>query len=162
LSDLFGFPQGLRMFFLGHVSEPSTHDLRLVLIEADAKGLVNEVADDFDAQGQEVSPLDPAEAWVLNWKNYISYAVRNESYALENNAPKVENMLIEREASAFRDFVSNAAWATDKYPGKLRHFEIVCEHHIIDVISTDPPIVSRETVDPGSLIRRTIQVIKLT
>jgi hypothetical protein len=157
MSELFGFPPGRRSFFLGQISEPCTNVLRLVLLEGAAQGPVV-VEDDIGIPGQEILPLSQAEAVVISWKSYVSYAVRNESYAMEKGVPKVENMLVERDASAFRHFVSHATWATDDYPGTLRHFELFCEHHVIDVVSTDAPRIVREAVDASSLMEPTIRV----
>ncbi len=161
MTELFGFPLGHRSFFLGQISEPATNRLRLLLIEAEAQGPVIESVGDIDIPGREVLPLNQTDALVVFWKSYVSYAVRNESYALEKGAPNLVNMLIERDTSAFRDFISSATWATDDYPGRLRHFEVICEHHVIDVISTDAPVVTRETVDPGDLMISTVRVISL-
>ncbi len=158
MPELFGFPLGRRSFFLGQISEPSTNRLRLVLIEAAAQGPVVESVDDLGIPGREILPLPQTEAVVIHWESYVAYAVRNESFALEKSVPKVENMLVERDASAFRDFVRHATWATDDHPGKLRHFEVICEHHVIDVISTDAPVVAREAIDANSLMQPTVRV----
>jgi hypothetical protein len=158
MSELFGFPPGRRSFFLGQISEPSTNRLRLVLVEGAAQGPVVESVDDINIPGREILPLPQAEAVVVLWESYVGYAVRNESYALEKGVPKVENMLVERDASAFRDFVRHATWATDDHPGKLRHFEVICEHHVIDVISIDTPKISRETVVANGLMESTVRV----
>jgi hypothetical protein len=158
MSELFGFPPGRRSFFLGQISEPFTNGLRLVLLEGAAEGPVVEPTDGIGIPGREILPLPQADAVVIYWGSYVGYAVRNESYAAEKGVPNVEHMLVERDVSAFRDFVSHATWATDDYPGKLRHFEVICEHHVIDVISTEVPEVAREAVTAEDLMKSTVRV----
>lgn len=140
MDELFGFPAGRLSILLGQISEPSTNQLRLLIVET-AK--------------QYCSVPGLIEVISISWNTYVGYAVRNEVYALpEEGQLQIEHRLIERHASAYRSYLSAASWAED--PSKWRHFEVICEHHIIDVVSVEAPAVARERVPSESLMQQTI------
>ena len=45
--------------------------------------------------------------------------------------------------SHFIEYMGTATFASDQYPGPMQHYEVVCENHIIDVLSTEPPAIRR-------------------
>jgi hypothetical protein len=40
-------------------------------------------------------------------------------------------------------FMSQVTFACDEYPGPTRHYCIVCEDHVLHVLSVEPPTVQR-------------------
>ena len=79
----------------------------------------------------------------------VSYSVLNESYAAYPMAPEEFTGKLFRVFtwSHLMEFTRRTTCASDEYPGVLRHYEIVCACHVIDVICTQPPTIARM---PGS------------
>lgn len=72
--------------------------------------------------------------------SFIAYNVRWESYTTWSNYDLFEGKKIrEYSRSRYLEYVRSDTIASDKWPGKLRHFGFCCEWHVIDVISTDQP-----------------------
>lgn len=81
----------------------------------------------------------------LTWKHYVAYAVRNESYAMADDGAPTSlpvSQLVERRKSAFLDFLRRTTIASNEFPGPLRHWELVCLNHVIDVVSTSEPVIT--------------------
>ena len=68
----------------------------------------------------------------------------NESYACPPDAEQSYSGKRFRiySTSHFRDYLSRSTFATDEYPGPLRHFEICCEAQIVNVVSTVSPTIT--------------------
>jgi hypothetical protein len=50
------------------------------------------------------------------------------------------------------EFTKRATVASEFYPGPLGHYEIACQNHVVDVISTAPPrIIGAIETDPDCL-----------
>ena len=45
--------------------------------------------------------------------------------------------------STFLDYVSRATFASEQYPGPLSHVGLICQNHIVDVVSTKSPAIRR-------------------
>jgi hypothetical protein len=135
------FPKGKRYFFLSEIGEPEDNTLRLVVIEASAQGIEVKVPG-TGLTGQPILPEPTAKPLELTWTSYIAYAVRNESYATpEEGQQPPTDMLSERQGTAFLTFVAQATFATVDFPGPFRHWELVCLNHVVDVVSTEAPVV---------------------
>jgi len=137
-----------RYLFLSEIQELDYNGLRLVVRE----GLTTEtveaihVAGSVLSGGTRISVTEESRAFELVWKQYVAYSVLNESYA---SAVEQENYRGNRFRiylrSNFIDYVSRASFATIEYPGPTEHYEVVCENHIVDVISTRAPDAQRVT-----------------
>lgn len=81
--------------------------------------------------------------------NVVAYSTRNESYADWDDDEEFtgSNYRIYTK-SRFLEYVDVSTWATDDYPGKLTHYEILTVDYIIDVITTDLPLI--EIVDEST------------
>jgi len=96
-------------------------------------------------EGHPVEIDDATKSFEILWPSYIAYVVTNESFALDDDPPDTY------EGRRFRRYfqsrllqqVKDNNRLSDEYPGPLLHFRIVCEHHLVDVISTQSPIVRR-------------------
>jgi hypothetical protein len=136
------FPEGHRLFYLEEIGEPSDNVLRIVVIEAGAQGPAQST---LVGEAVPILPLPDAVPLELVWEHYIAYAVRNESYAKAEDratwSPPV-SQLIERRNSAFLDFLMRTTIASDEFPGPLRHWELTCLNHVIDVVSTSEPLIA--------------------
>jgi hypothetical protein len=74
----------------------------------------------------------------------ISYAVLNESYGKYPEPPEEFTGKLFRifSNSHLLEFTRKTTYACDEYPGVLRHYEIACLNHVIDVIATKPPRIA--------------------
>ena len=82
----------------------------------------------------------------LSWKHYIAYCVRNESYCGVTNGEEIasgEKFRIYAK-SHFLDFISRATFATNEYPGPFRHYCVLSENHVVDIVSVDAPQIREQ------------------
>ncbi len=121
------------------IGEPSTNDLRLVLLEMKRQPVV------VDTELGPANPVEPDEtsrAFELTWWRYVAYSIRNESfYQPEEGQALPEGLSGTREASAYLAYVSTTTFASDDYPGPLTHWFVNAEWHCIDVVSDNAPEV---------------------
>jgi hypothetical protein len=131
--------------FLKGIDEPHHKGLRLVLQE----GIVSPETDSIAVGGTQISghPVeitDSSRIFEIVWERYVAYSVRNESYVSNcEYEVSVGRRLQIYSRSRFLDYIRLATFATDEYPGPIQHIGIVCAHHIIDVVSTQDPRVTR-------------------
>ena len=137
------FPRGRRYFDLEKLEELKDNTLRLVILEAAAGGAETVIPGlPIPMTGREIAPIPDGKPIDLIWESYIAYAVRNESSAAPEEAQTpLEDMLSERIGTAFLTFVEKSTWATTEFPGPYKHWELVCLNHVIDVASTEAPII---------------------
>ena len=79
------------------------------------------------------------------WEHYVAYCVLNESFASPPNDEDVYTGKSFRiySKSGFRQYISRSTFATEEYPGPMQHYEVCCQDHVINVISTQPPTVTQ-------------------
>ena len=132
-----------RYVFLEELSEPETNVLRIRV----AEGRPSKVAVPIEVAGQSLGNGFPVEIdstsarYELVWNSYVLYQITNESFGRREIS---QDGSLGHAASVYRsssvlNYVVCSSNASDEYPGKLVHFRVVCEHHIVDVISTDRP-----------------------
>lgn len=83
------------------------------------------------------------KVFTLYWPSYIAYAVENESYA--SGSPEEESsgrLFREYTKSAYLDYLAIATFAAKDYPGPFKHWGVMCLDHIINVASTDEPVIN--------------------
>jgi len=75
---------------------------------------------------------------------YIAYSVVNESYD-DNGLSEIYKGKSLRiyEKSNFLDYLKCETFATDEYPGKFIHYQIVTLNHIINVASQEEPVIEK-------------------
>lgn len=145
--QLFGEINSCDYLFLRDITEPEGNSLRLLIEEASA----NPESASIEVAGTRISDLHRVESseqsrlFEFLWHNYISYSVRNESYVTsDDSGEKVLGRLLRvYSKSHFLDYVSRATFATAEHPGPFQHFQLICQLHIIDVVSTDAPQIRR-------------------
>ena len=78
---------------------------------------------------------------IFDQNHMVSYSVLNESFGKYPQPPEEFTGKLFRvfSQSHLLEFTRRATIASDEYPGKLMHFQIVCLNHIVDVICTGPP-----------------------
>jgi hypothetical protein len=135
-----------RSLFLADIQELGRGSLKLVV----AEGLPVGGPESITVGGVTISnctriePTDRSRIFELVWTHYVGYAVLNESYASVNDVEQYEGSRFRvYSKSCFLDYMSRATFACDEHPGPTRHYCIACEDHIVEVLSVDPPTVTR-------------------
>lgn len=133
-----------KYIYLGEIGEPEDNCLRFTIEEAD-------VADEestIEISGSELSGLRSIEVteksciYEVIFDNYIGYSVLNESYVGVDNYEEFDGRLFcIYKKSHYLNYLSKASLATTDYPGPYRHYGFNCLNHIVDVISTEDPII---------------------
>jgi len=90
--------------------------------------------------------IDPTcRSFEIFWHKYVAFLVTNESFAIDDESDAMfEGRTVRMYSkSRFLHHVKNSSQASDEYPGPLLHFRIICEHHLVDVVATETPVVRR-------------------
>ena len=114
---------------------PEYVDPRLAAILADAK----KVDADLDRL---------YEIW---FETYILYQCRNESYTAFDPHEVIRGKhLVIYEKSPLLDFYQNIICDIDYDHEKAerKHYGILAENHILDILANEPPVITRITADP--------------
>lgn len=132
-----------RSLFVASIGEVSNNDLQIVVVEGMAAEQPTETL-----LGPALAVKPVGRAFELTWWGYVAYGVRNESYFKRETSEEASaGPFGEREGSAYLRYVSESTFASDDYPGPLRHWFLYTEWHCIDVVATDPPKVREITTD---------------
>lgn len=128
--------------FLIDIAEPQENQLRILVREATASP--EEEALTIGGVTFEhlhrIESSDASPTFELVWDSYIAYSVRNESYAAEDESNVWSgNKLRTYSKSSFLAYIASATIATSEYPGPFRHYGLVCEDHVVDVVSAARP-----------------------
>jgi hypothetical protein len=135
-----------KYLYLRELGEPEENTLRVVVEEAKAEG----PPEDIEILGKIIRGTRPIESddscrlFELVWPCYVSYCVRNESYTSWDDTQVWEGRLFRvYSKSHFRDYVAKATFASDEYPGPLRHWCLLCLNHLVDVVGCVEPELRR-------------------
>ncbi len=135
-----------RSLFLADIQELGRGSLKLVV----AEGLPVGEPESIIVGGvtipncTRVETTDRSRVFELVWAHYVGYAVLNESYASVDDDEQYEGSRFRVYAkSRFLDYMSHATFACDEHPGPTRHYCIAGEDHVVEVLSVDPPTVTR-------------------
>lgn len=92
----------------------------------------------------EIFP-DTSVIYHIIFNGYISYNVINESYTSWDDCEKFEcgNLFRIYTKSRYLDFISTTTIAME-IENKFVHYGICCLNNIIDIISTDEPIITKQ------------------
>lgn len=133
-----------KYLYLTEIGEPDDNVLRLVIEEARASGEPEEMKiGDVILSGVPIVSDDSCYAYEVVFGSYVCYSVLNESYTSSDKSEEFTGHLFRvYSKSHFLDYVSVATFASDMYPGELNHYEIVCENHIVDIVSAGEPEIS--------------------
>jgi hypothetical protein len=131
--------------FLREIGEPEENLLRIVLHE----GIVSDEPVALEICGttfqncHSVKPTSHSRVFELICNRYIAYSVTNESFGIPvgDEADDSGRLLRRYINSPFLDYVAISTCATKDYPGPFTHVCVISENHVIDVISTEMPIL---------------------
>jgi hypothetical protein len=137
-----------KYLYLRQISEPEENSLRLVVEEAiaDRTETVStpEPPSPFAEIRKGASPIKPVEgcrAFELQWSRYVAYLVTEElvgSGGSDEDEVYTGNLLRVYTKSHFLDFLSRD---TGGHIEPILHYKLVCQNHLIDVASYNPPEV---------------------
>ena len=132
--------------FLNEISELGHNKIRLLIEEGLPAGEETsvEVGDAIISGCTPITVTDESRAFELSWDSYVAYSVRNESFVTVDAEEFYEGARFRRYSkSHFIEYVLKATFACTEYPGPTQHYEVVCEHHIVDVVSVAAPRIKR-------------------
>lgn len=135
--------------FLLDICEHRENGLRLILGEAYSEPANPEEMPVPGCNGRIVCG-DKSRLFTINWDEYISYCVRNESHIMSSDYEKYGSGHISiSEISYFQDFLRNGIWFEKGFhdDNDYRVWNIYCLNHVIDIASTSDPDIS---VYPGT------------
>ena len=142
--DYFTTINECRYLSLANISEIESNYLKLVVEEA----VVSEESEDHfvgDVPIGKVHPIITTAAcrkFEIIFERYIAYVVLNESFASVDKSEKCEGRLYRIcESSTFLDYLKQATFASDQYPGPFKLYCFGCMDHIIEVASPSEPLI---------------------
>ena len=132
--------ESCRSLFLLDLRESENNSLLLVVGESSLAP--PEVDDPPPVPGaRRVAHPRDGRVFEIVWESYVAYSVVNESFATYSDEPEREGRLLVRfTGSRFLDYISARTWDDERAP--RRHWQINCENHAIDIVSTEEPIIS--------------------
>ena len=137
--------------FVRQIGETEELTLELTVVEAKAQAPITTPKDDSVLERLKVGgrPIKPDSSCrlfrlIFDRQHMVAYTVSNESYSKfpEPSEKFVGKLFRLFSRSHLLDFVKRTNHASDKHPGKLCHYQVACQNHIIDVITTAPPAIS--------------------
>lgn len=147
LSELLADLNSCQYLFPREINELEQNGLTLLIEEgiASPESTSIEVAGTVISDYHGVTSGKDSRLFRVTWVAYIAYSVRNESYVLADEGGRFElgNLARVYSRSKFLEYVRAATIASNEYAGPSQHVQILCECHIIDVISTTTPTVRR-------------------
>lgn len=133
--------------FLAEIEELDGNGLRLLVREGRPTGETQDVhvAGNIIHDCTPIGVTPESAVFEIKWEHYVAYCVLNESFAFPPNGEEVFTGKRFRvySKSRFRQYVSRSTFATDGYPGPMQHYEVCCEDHIVNVISTSVPLANK-------------------
>jgi hypothetical protein len=139
--------------FLTDIRELGRNRLKLFLSEGCPAGEVERIVigDQSIAGGTRIDITANSRIFEMVWTSYVAYSVINESYASSSGPEeRFEGRLFRiYSESRFLDYAALSTFATSEYPGPMKHYQICCEDHVLNVISTQPPSICRPLGNVG-------------
>jgi hypothetical protein len=103
-----------------------------------------QVGDAVISGGTRIEVTEESQTFELIWSRYVVYSVLNESFASVDDEERYEgNRFRVYVKSRFIDYVMLASFACADYPGPTQHYAVVCENHVVNVISVVQPTIQR-------------------
>ncbi|MBG9795657.1 hypothetical protein ABD76_25620 [Paenibacillus dendritiformis] len=131
--------------FIGLTELDSSNSLRLSFDRCEASQMPEPFQLSDDVILPETYPIESTNAPIiqLDFETYIGYSVINESFTSWDDYESFEGKKTFRiySKSRFLDYISNATFASQEYPGPYIHYGIVCLDHIVNVVTISEPKV---------------------
>jgi hypothetical protein len=138
--------------FLVGIHEPKMNCLRVIIREGKTSKLpvpVRVAGVDL-GEGFPVEIDDSCATYQLEWTKYVLYQVLNEVFATVPEANEIYEGKLARTytSSKLLQYVLGGTDATNEYPGKLLHYEVICTDHVVNVICAEPPLCFKSGPPP--------------
>ena len=131
----------LEYMSLDNLYELCDYGLHIAII-----GKVKEDADISHLPNTQISSTG-CTAFTLIFESYIAYNVTDESHSCLIESEQYSGKLIRSYTdSMYLSFIESSTLATYDYSGPYSHYGIACLDHIIDVVSTDRPMVKPHVI----------------
>lgn len=131
-------------FFATKISEPLQNCLQLEITIPQVGDEVDVmVTDTHSLRGRHVTYDTQSPRFSVTFENYIAYAVINESYDSGDSSIVVVKGKYFRicENSNFLNYLTKDTFASAEYPAPFKHYQFLGQNHIINVASTEEPII---------------------
>ena len=91
-----------------------------------------------------IEVTNKSRVFELLWESYVAYSILNESFATVDSEECFEGTRFRvYSKSNFINYAARATFASPEYPGPTQHYEVVCQNHIVNVISVRGPLIVR-------------------
>jgi hypothetical protein len=138
--------ESCEFLWLTQIEELDHNGLRLVLEEgiANPEATSTTIGNITIGDCHRVEKTDSSRIFEVVWKLYVAYSIRNESYTQRDEYDMSNGRQFRiYSKSRYLDFIGHATFVSDGYPGPIQHIGIGCEDHIVDVVSTQGPLITR-------------------
>ncbi|MEH2478611.1 hypothetical protein V1282_001968 [Nitrobacteraceae bacterium AZCC 2146] len=144
------FPNGLFLIYLTELNEPVENSLRVIVAEAKTDDRTK--SDTIIASSITPIVITPdSRRFEFVWKSYVAYSVRDETVAQhDKDRPPVSSTFLERRSSAYLRFLEETTFAAAIAQRPIKHWEINCLNHCIDVVSSEEPEIRQILSDVGT------------
>jgi hypothetical protein len=147
MSDFVSEISSCKWLFLNSIGEPEENSFRLEISEAmtlhDPEAEVRPLNESLERGlplGSPIRHVAGCRIFTVEWPDYVAYSVRRESYVTTDEYEVFEGRnFVRYTKSRYLDFVAQATFASDSYPGPMTHWGVFCLNHIIDVVSCSEP-----------------------
>jgi hypothetical protein len=141
---------------ISYEEAPATLDLRLIVHEARAeiepsqRKTGNEELDRILGESYAIRSDPTFRGFTITFKNYVCFAIRNESYAEAELGEDFSKTLRTYSRSAFLDFIANSTCAKQIIGRPILHFSVICLDHVVDVACIAPPLIEITSIEESS------------
>ncbi|MGG4554652.1 hypothetical protein [Paenibacillus humicus] len=78
----------------------------------------------------------------IDFNSYVGYSVLNESFTVWDDYEEFEGRAFRiYSKSRYLDFIGAGTIASEEYPGPFKHYGVSCLNHIVNIVSTEKPVV---------------------
>lgn len=140
------------LYLISYEEAPEEMDLTLKVAEArtqwdvEAEKTGDEVLDIAFRGAHPVLTKAGYSEFTIVFEDYICFAVSNETYVEPEPDEDYGKKLRYYEKSKFLDYIRNATWATNEFPGLILHYAVTCNRHIVNVACMREPVVLRRVI----------------
>jgi hypothetical protein len=131
-----------KYLYLDKIVEENDLELHIYIDEAVSD---SEIIENIESVSR-CSPIitnELCERYNFIFQNYVCYSIRNESFTSKDDEEEFQGNLFRLYSkSKFLDYVQLSCIGLEVLAPKMKHYEIICLNHIIDVATENEPIVT--------------------
>jgi len=95
---------------------------------------------------RSITAKGPGQKYELHFETYGAYQVTNESFSVFNeNDERIGRLFCIYSKSTYINYVRENTIVnyTYDYDNALKHYSLNCQHHTIDIITKEEPVIKR-------------------